>query len=69
MDLKQNQYQVVQLTKLIDFLKYEFYDENNQEEALNELEYAVVALESYIEIIERDAAFRDVMNTPNNEKN
>ncbi|MBM3417333.1 MAG: hypothetical protein FJY17_00245 [Bacteroidetes bacterium] len=69
MNLKANKYQVAQLIKLVDFLKYdEFYDENNQEEALNELESAVIALESYIEILERDAAFKDAMNTPN-EKN
>jgi hypothetical protein len=65
MNLSDNQTEVNRLIKLIDSLRYKFYDENNEEEALNELECAVVALESYIEIIERDMAFYDVMSLPN----
>ena len=46
----------------IDELKnlHEFYDEDNQEEFLNELESAVISLQETFDIIDRDKAYQDV---------
>lgn len=45
----------------IDELKslHEFYDEDNQEEFLNELESAVISLQETLDIIDRDKAYQD----------
>lgn len=39
-----------------------FYDEENLEEALDELTCAASSLESFIDIIDRDEAYRDAKN-------
>lgn len=46
----------------IDSLKgiYKFYDENNEDEFLNELEAAVLAIDEMEDIIERDISYKDV---------
>lgn len=47
------------LIEQIDALKdkYEFQDEDNEEEAWDEIEAAVVALESFQEVHERDVEY------------
>jgi hypothetical protein len=53
------------IKKIIDAIdalkgKYDFKDEDNEEEAWDELESAVISLESFKEICERDVEYSKV---------
>ena len=51
------------IINLIDSLKnsHVFYDENNEEEFLNEIEAAIVSIDEMVDIIERDISYKAAM--------
>lgn len=52
----------------LDALNYDFYDAKNEIDFKEVKEGAVIALDELEEIVERDEAFRDVMETKSNDK-
>jgi|TARA_R110000824_G_scaffold20545_15_gene77436 hypothetical protein len=51
----------------LDKINFDFYDEENEEDFKDVLEGVVVGLDELEEIVERDEAYRDVMETGDND--
>ena len=51
----------------LDKINFDFYDEENEEDFKDVLEGVVIGLDELEEIVERDEAYRDVMETGDND--
>ena len=51
----------------LDKINFDFYDEKNEEDFKDVLEGVVIGLDELEEIVERDEAYRDVMETGDND--